>query len=175
MEFFLRSLSLHNEYISQIRFNNNYLWCLELISSSLSSFIFQSNNSFERKQFISFKQQEPSFNPFRFAVNDLFIAVLDRALTGLILIFDKQTSSIVKQTQSPLIDFQPCDIELTNQTLIYRFHHKILLIQLDNEQYIEQIDANKNINITIGKSNNEILLSSLTDDTNTFIIQSYIT
>jgi len=173
----LHSLSLFNEYISQIRFNNNYLWCLELISSSLFYFLFQSNNTTneklpERIQFLSFEQQ--SFNPFRFAVNQTIVAITDRASTGIIRLFDKQTTSYLKQIRSPLIDLELCDIELTNQMLIYRFPHIIFLTQLDNEQYMEKITANKNINITIGRSDNEILISTSTDDNNTFIIQCYV-
>jgi hypothetical protein len=170
---FLHSLSFFNEYISQIRFDNNYLWCLELISSSLFYFPVQSNHIINKKnEFISFKQQ--SFNPFRFALNQTIVAVMDRALTGIILLYDKQTTSYLKQIKSPLIDFEPCDIELTNQLLIYRFPHIILLTQLDNEQYIEKLDANKNLNIIIGKSDTEVLVSTSTDDNNKYLIQCYI-
>jgi len=169
----LHFLSFFNEYISQIRFDNNYLWCLELISSSLFYFPVQSNNIINKKtRFISFKQQ--SFNPFRFALNQIFVAIMDRASTGIILLYNKQTTSYLKQIKSPLIDFVPCDIELTNQLLIYRFPHIILLTQLDNEQSIEKIDANKNLNITIGKSDREVLVSTSTDDNSIFIIQCYV-
>jgi hypothetical protein len=170
----LHSVSFFNEYISQIRFDNNYLWCLELISSSVFYFPIQSNNIIDEKiQFISFKQQQ-SFNPFRFALNQTFVAIMDRASTGIILLYDKQTTSFLKQIKCPLIDFEPSDIELTNQMLIYRFPHIILLTQLDNEQYIEKIDANKNLNITIGKSDTEVLISTLTDDNNKCMIQCYV-
>jgi hypothetical protein len=169
----LHFLSFFNEYISQIRFDNNYLWCLELISSSLFYFPVQSDNIINKKtRFISFKQQ--SFNPFRFALNQTLVAIMDRASTGIILLYNKQTTSYLKQIKSPLIDFVPCDIELTNQLLIYRFPHIILLTQLDNEQSIEKIDANKNLNITIGKSDREVLVSTSTDDNNIFIIQCYV-
>jgi hypothetical protein len=99
---------------------------------------------------------------------------MDRASTGIILLYDKQTTSFLKQIKCPLIDFEPSDIELTNQMLIYRFPHIILLTQLDNEQYIEKIDANKNLNITIGKSDTEVLISTLTDDNNKCMIQCYV-
>jgi len=169
----LHSLSFLNEYISQIRFDNNCLWCLELISSSFFYFTVQSNDIINEKTgFISFKQQ--SFNPFRFALNETFVAIMDRALTGIILLYDKQTTSYLKQIKSPLIDVEPCDIELTNQLLIYRFPHIILLTQLDNEQYIEKLDANKNLNITIGKSDTEVLVSTSTDDNNKYLIQCYV-
>jgi hypothetical protein len=99
---------------------------------------------------------------------------MDRSSTGLIQLFDKQTASHLKQIKSPLIEFEPCDIELTHQLLIYRFPHLILLTQLNNEPDLEQINANKNLNITIGKSDIELLVSSPTDDKNTFIIQCYV-
>ncbi|CAF0784814.1 unnamed protein product [Rotaria sordida] len=174
----LHSLTLFNEYISQICFDHNYLWCLELISSTLFYYQFQSNNIInknlpEKTQFISFKQQ--SFNPYRFASNKIFVAVMDRALTGIVLLFDRYTASYLKQIKSPLTNFHPCDIELTNQMLIYRFPHFILLTLLENEQSIEQINANRNLNITKGKSDTEVLISMSTDDNNTFIIQCYVT
>ncbi|CAF2532195.1 unnamed protein product [Rotaria sp. Silwood2] len=160
----LHSLILFNEYISQIRFDHNYLWCLELISSTLFYFLLQSDNIVnknlpEKTQFISFKQQ--SFNPYRFASNQIVVAIMDRASTGIILLFDRYNASYLKQITSPLTDFQPCDIELTNQMLIYRFPHIILLTQLDNEQSIEQIYAKRNLNITKGKSDTEVLVSIL--------------
>ncbi len=99
---------------------------------------------------------------------------MDRALTGIILLYDKQTTSYLKQIQSPSIEFEPCDIELTNHVLIYRFPHLIFITQLDNEQYFEKIDATKNLNITIGKSENEVLVSTSTNDSNIFKIQCYV-
>ncbi|CAM4950629.1 unnamed protein product [Rotaria socialis] len=157
----LHSVSSSNEYISQMRFDHNNLWCLELISSTLFYYSLESNNIIdknlpEQTQFILFKQK--SFDPFRFAINELVVAIMDRALTGIILLFNKQTASYLKQIKCPLIGFQPCEIELTNQLLIYRFPHTILLTQLDNEQFIEEINANKNLNITKCKSHKEILL-----------------
>ena len=169
----LRCLSFVNEYISQIRFDKNDLWCLELISSSLFHFPLQSDNSIgEKTEFISFKQQ--SFNPFRFAINQIFVAIMDRSSTGMIQLFDKQTTFYLKQIKSPLTNFEACDIELTNQMLIYRFPHIILLTQLNNEQNLEQIIANKNLNLTIGKYNIEYLVSIPTGDNNTYTIQCYV-
>lgn len=170
----LHSLSFFNEYINQIRLDKNYLWCLELISSTLFYFSFQSNDQIheEKTEFISFKQQ--SFKPYRFALNQNFVIIIDRSSTGIVQIYDKQTKSFLKQIQSPLIDFQPCDIELTNQLLIYRFSHTILLTQLDNEQYLGKFHVNKNLNITIGKSDTELLVSTLADDHNKYLIQCYI-
>ncbi|CAF4123176.1 unnamed protein product [Rotaria magnacalcarata] len=157
----LHSISSCNEYISQIRFDHNNLWCLELISSTLFYYSLESNNIIdknlpEKTQFILFKQK--SFDPFRFAINEFVVAIMDRALTGIILLFNKQTASYLKQIRCPLTGFQPCEIELTNQLLIYRFPHSILLTQLDNEQFIEEINATKNLNITKCKSHKEILL-----------------
>ncbi|CAF3381080.1 unnamed protein product [Rotaria sp. Silwood1] len=161
----LHSVTLFNEYISQIRFDHNYLWCLELISSTIFYFLLQSNdiinkNLPEKTQFISFKQQ--SFNPYRFDSNQTFVAVMDRASTGIILLFDRYTASYLKQIKTPLTDLQPYDIELTNQMLIYRFPHIILLTQLDNEQSIEFIKANRNLSITKGKSDTEFLVTIFT-------------
>ncbi|CAF1574643.1 unnamed protein product [Rotaria magnacalcarata] len=173
----LHSISSCNEYISQIRFDHNNLWCLELISSTLFYYSLESNNIIdknlpEKTQFILFKQK--SFDPFRFAINEFVVAIMDRALTGIILLFNKQTASYLKQIRCPLTGFQPCEIELTNQLLIYRFPHSILLTQLDNEQFIEEINATKNLNITKCKSHKEILLVSMpTYDSNTFTIQCY--
>ena len=168
----LQAFSFFNEYISQIRFDNDHLWCLELFSSSLSYFPLQSDQLLgEKTPFLSFKQQ--SFNPFRFALNQTFIVVMDRAPTGRLLLYDRQTASYIKQIQCPLTDFEPDDIELTNQLLIYRFPHLILLTQLENDQFLEEINANRNLNITIGKSDTEVLVSIATNDQNTFIIQCY--
>ncbi len=84
----LHVLSFFNEYISQIRFDNHYLWCLELISSSLFYFSIQSNQFIDQKTgFISFQTQ--SFHPFRFALNQTLVAVLDRASTRIVLLYDK--------------------------------------------------------------------------------------
>ncbi|UJR35746.1 hypothetical protein I4U23_028495 [Adineta vaga] len=172
----LHNLLFSNEYINQIRFHHSNLWCLELISSSLFYFKLQSidkinEQDFEKVQFISFKQM--SFQPFRFALNQSFVAIMDRLPTGIILLYDKHTSEYLKQIKSPLNDLQACDFELTNHTLIYRFLHLILLIQLDNEQIREQIEATKNINLTKGKSADEFIISTFTNDHNIFIIQCF--
>jgi hypothetical protein len=169
----LHALSFFNEYISQIRFDDHHLWCLELISSSLFYFPIQLNQLIDEKtRFISFEPQ--SFNPFRFALNRTFVVIMDRASTGILLLYDKQTTSYLRQIKYPLINIEPYDIELTNQLLIYRLPHEILLTQIDNEQFLERINAKKNLNITIGKSDTEILFSTSTDDKNTFLIQCYV-
>lgn len=172
----LYSLSLSNEFISQIRYDSNYLWCLELMNSTLFYYFLESNHAMiksmpKRIEFISFKQQ--SFNPFRFAINETLVAIMDRSLTGIIQLFDKQTSFYLKQIKCPLNDIQPFAIELTNQILIYRFPHILLLTSLDNEQSIEEIQTNRNLSITKYKSDTEVLVSMPTDDNSTFIIKCY--
>ena len=169
----LHVLSFCNEYISQIRFDNHRLWCLELISSSLFYFTVQSDQVIDEKtQFLSFQLQ--SFNPFRFALNQTLIAVLDRVPTGTVLLYDKQTASFLKQIQCSFSDIELYDIELTNQLLIYRLPDEILLTQIDHNQFLERINTTKTLNITIGKSDTEFFVSSSTDDKHTFQIQCYI-
>ncbi|CAF1074737.1 unnamed protein product [Adineta ricciae] len=164
----LRSQSFPNEYISQLRFNDLHLWYLELISSSIFYFKLDTTNSecTEKTQFTSFKQQ--SFYPFRFALNQTRVAVMDRSTTGIILLFDKQTSAYLKRFES-----QSCDFELSNHTLLYRFLHSISIIHIDNEQVQEEIHSSKTINITLGKLDHEFLLSTYTNESHTFAIQCY--
>lgn len=171
--YLLHMLSFFNEYISQIRFDDDQLWCLELISSSLFYFHIQSNEYLEKKiPFISFKDQ--SFNPFRFAYNQTLVAIIDRASTGILRLYHRQTAIFLKQINCPLIDSEPHDIELTNRLLIYRFSHLILLFDLETEQYFERISNKKNFSLTIGQSSNEVIFSSSTDNPNRFLIQSFL-
>ena len=169
----LRSQSFPNEYISQLRFNHPHLWYLELISSSIFYFKLDtaSDECIGKTQFISFKQQ--SFYPFRFALNQTRVAVMDRSSTGTILLFDKQTSAYLKRFESPLVESQSCDFELSNHTLLYRFLHSISIIHIDNEQVQEEIHSNKTINITLGKFDHEFLLSTYANEFHTFTIQCY--
>ena len=88
--FFLHFSSFVNEYINQIRFDKNSLWCLELISSSIFYYLSQINNIIDKKkEFISFKQE--NCNPFRFALNQKFIVIwLKLQLKSLYYMINKQ-------------------------------------------------------------------------------------
>ena len=170
--YLLHTLSFFNEYISQIRFDNDQLWCLELISSNFFYYPIQSNEYLGNKiLFLSFKDQ--SFHPFRFALNQTLIAIMDRSTTGILRLYHRRNTVFYKQIHCPWIDCEPHDIELTNHFLIYRFSHLIILFDLETDQYLDGISNKKNFCITVGKSLNEVIISTSTDDQQSFLIQSF--
>lgn len=168
----LHTLLFFNEYISQIRADNEQLWCLELISSSLFYFPIQSTVHFRNKTtFIFFKDQ--SFDPYRFALNQTLVAILDRTTRGVLRLYHRQKWTFFKQINSPSNNSEAYDIELTNQFLIYRSSHRLIFFQFNSEQILEEVLTNNNICITTGKSPNEILISRSTSNPSRFSIQSF--
>ena len=167
------SLSFCNDYISQIRYDDGHLWYLSVTSSSIFSMSLPPNGepAIERRC-LSF--QKESFAPFRFALNQLIIAVLDRSSVGVVRLFHKQTASYLKQMTLPSIYVLPCDIELTNLVLIYRFSHGLVVIQLEDDQCLERVDGHGTKTIAIGKTATEILLSTISSDPSTFVVQCYV-
>lgn len=168
--------SFYNQYISQIRCDSDCLWYLSLTSSSIfymplpPNGVSHSEQSIETR-FLSFEKK--SFDPFRFALNQLIVAVMDRSPSSVVRLFHRRTAFFLKEILLPSIDVLPCDIELTNLVLIYRFSRTIAVVPVENERCVERIDSQGTNTIAVGKTDTGILLGAITSDHRTFLVQCY--